>query len=37
MIEAAAKASPMHAFCNNRETARRALFLLRFLNNAEGR
>jgi uncharacterized protein YecT (DUF1311 family) len=30
-------ASPMSAFCNNRETARRALFLLGFLGNAEGR
>jgi uncharacterized protein YecT (DUF1311 family) len=30
-------ASPMGAFCNNRETARRALFLLGFLNDAEGR
>ena len=30
-------ASPMNAFCNNRETARRALFLLGFLDNAEGR
>ena len=30
-------ASPMSAFCNNRETARRALFLLGFLDNAEGR
>jgi uncharacterized protein YecT (DUF1311 family) len=29
-------ASPMSAFCNNRETARRALFLLGFLNDAEG-
>jgi uncharacterized protein YecT (DUF1311 family) len=30
-------ASPMTAFCGNRETARRALFLLGFLANAEGR
>jgi uncharacterized protein YecT (DUF1311 family) len=30
-------ASPMSAFCNNRETARRALFLLGFLADAEGR
>jgi len=30
-------ASPMGAFCNNRETARRALFLLGFLSDAEGR
>jgi uncharacterized protein YecT (DUF1311 family) len=30
-------ASPMTAFCGNRETARRALFLLGFLDNAEGR
>ena len=30
-------ASPMSAFCYNRETARRALFLLAFLNSAEGR
>jgi uncharacterized protein YecT (DUF1311 family) len=30
-------ASPMTAFCENRETARRALFLLGFLDNAEGR
>jgi uncharacterized protein YecT (DUF1311 family) len=30
-------ASPMEAFCRNRETARRALFLLGFLNVAEGR
>jgi uncharacterized protein YecT (DUF1311 family) len=30
-------ASPMSAFCENRETARRALFLLGFLDNAEGR
>ena len=30
-------AAPMSAFCNNRETARRALFLLGFLDNAEGR
>jgi uncharacterized protein YecT (DUF1311 family) len=30
-------ASTMGAFCNNRETARRALFLLGFLNDAEGR
>ena len=30
-------ASPMSAFCNNRETAGRALFLLGFLNDAEGR
>ena len=30
-------AAPMNAFCNNRETARRALFLLGFLDNAEGR
>ena len=30
-------ASPMSAFCYNRETARRALFLLAFLNEAEGR
>jgi uncharacterized protein YecT (DUF1311 family) len=30
-------ASPMSAFCNNRETARRALFLLGFLNDAEAR
>jgi uncharacterized protein YecT (DUF1311 family) len=30
-------ASPMSVFCNNRETARRALFLLGFLDNAEGR
>jgi hypothetical protein len=30
-------ASPMSAFCDNRETARRALFLLGFLANAEGR
>lgn len=30
-------ASPMSAFCSNRETARRALFLLGFLNDAEGR
>src|SRR3954471_24186049 len=30
-------ASPMNAFCNKRETARRALFLLGFLDNAEGR
>ena len=29
-------ASPMSAFCYNRETARRALFLLAFLNTAEG-
>jgi uncharacterized protein YecT (DUF1311 family) len=30
-------ASPMSAFCENRETARRALLLLGFLDNAEGR
>src|SRR5262245_20760522 len=30
-------ASPMTAFCSNRETARRALFLLGFLADAEGR
>jgi uncharacterized protein YecT (DUF1311 family) len=30
-------ASPMSAFCENRETARRALFLRGFLDNAEGR
>jgi uncharacterized protein YecT (DUF1311 family) len=30
-------ASPMGAFCENRETARRALFLLGFLDDAEGR
>jgi uncharacterized protein YecT (DUF1311 family) len=30
-------ASPMNAFCRNRETARRALFLLGFLDNAEGK
>lgn len=30
-------ASPMSAFCYNRETARRALFLLAFLNSVEGR
>jgi uncharacterized protein YecT (DUF1311 family) len=30
-------ASPMSAFCENQETARRALFLLGFLDNAEGR
>jgi uncharacterized protein YecT (DUF1311 family) len=30
-------ASPMSAFCHNRETARRALFLLGFLDNAQGR
>jgi hypothetical protein len=30
-------ASPMSAFCYNRETARRALFLLAFLNSAEGK
>jgi uncharacterized protein YecT (DUF1311 family) len=30
-------AAPMNAFCNNRETARRALFLLGFLDNAQGR
>jgi hypothetical protein len=30
-------ASLMSAFCNNRETARRALFLLGFLSDAEGR
>ena len=30
-------ASPMSAFCYNRETARRALFLLAFLNSAKGR
>jgi len=30
-------ASPMTAFCANRETARRALFLLGFLDDAEGR
>lgn len=30
-------ASPMNAFCRNRETARRAIFLLVFLDNAEGR
>ena len=30
-------ASPMSAFWNNRETGRRALFLLGFLDNAEGR
>jgi uncharacterized protein YecT (DUF1311 family) len=30
-------ASPMSAFCYNRETARRALFLLAFLGNAEGK
>jgi uncharacterized protein YecT (DUF1311 family) len=30
-------ATPMTAFCANRETARRALFLLGFLDNAEGR
>ena len=30
-------ASPMNAFCRNRETARRAIFLLGFLDNAEGR
>jgi uncharacterized protein YecT (DUF1311 family) len=30
-------AVPMGAFCVNRETARRALFLLDFLNDAEGR
>ena len=28
---------PMSALCVNRETARRALFLLDFLNDAEGR
>jgi hypothetical protein len=27
----------MNAFCRNRETARRAIFLLGFLDNAEGR
>jgi uncharacterized protein YecT (DUF1311 family) len=30
-------AAPMGALCQNRETARRALFLLGFLNDAEGR
>ena len=30
-------AAPMGALCVNRETARRALFLLDFLNDAEGR
>jgi uncharacterized protein YecT (DUF1311 family) len=30
-------AAPMTALCVNRETARRALFLLDFLNDAEGR
>ncbi len=30
-------ASPMGAFCYNRETARRALFLLAFLDSAKGR
>ncbi len=30
-------ASPMGAFCSNRETARRALFLLGFLADADGR
>jgi len=30
-------ASPMTAFCSNRETARRALFLLGFLADAEGK
>jgi hypothetical protein len=30
-------ASPMSAFCENRETARRALILLGFLDDAEGR
>ena len=30
-------ASPMTAFCENRETARRALFLLGFLDDTEGR
>jgi uncharacterized protein YecT (DUF1311 family) len=30
-------ARPMTALCNNRETARRALFLLIFLDDAEGR
>lgn len=30
-------AVPMAAFCRNRETARRALLLLSFLNDAEGR
>jgi uncharacterized protein YecT (DUF1311 family) len=30
-------ARPMAAFCINRETARRALFLLDFLNDADGR
>jgi uncharacterized protein YecT (DUF1311 family) len=30
-------AAPMNAFCQNRETARRALFLLGFLADAEGR
>jgi uncharacterized protein YecT (DUF1311 family) len=30
-------ASPMTAYCQTRETARRALFLLGFLNNAENR
>jgi uncharacterized protein YecT (DUF1311 family) len=30
-------ASPMNAFCRNRETARRALFLLGFLDSAEGK
>ena len=29
--------APMGALCVNRETARRALFLLDFLNDAEGR
>jgi hypothetical protein len=30
-------ASPISAFCYNRETARRALFLLAFLDNAKVR
>ena len=30
-------ASPMSAFCENRETARRALFLFGFLDDTEGR
>jgi uncharacterized protein YecT (DUF1311 family) len=30
-------ASPMSAYCNVRETARRAMFLKFFLNDAEGR
>ena len=30
-------ASPMSAYCNVRETARRAMFLIFFMDEAEGR